>query len=99
MRPNFVTFLKKQFELTDSEGNVSSRVIGIIAMLIGALLCYAGSKLKGRNGDTTAFRDKRDDDSGGRPWWKTDPKYAGALIDQQQRRMLYCRKYDNFILS
>jgi hypothetical protein len=75
--------------LSNSGGNVSAwAMIGILAMLIGALLCYAGSKLKGRNVDTAAARDEPNDDSGGkpRPWWKTDPKYDGAL-DQQQRRM------------
>lgn len=46
--------------------------------------------LKGRNGGSTnggstASKDKPDDDSGGRPWWKPDPKYDGALFQQQQR--------------
>ena len=76
--------------LNNSESNDGAGVLlGIFSIFIGALLCYASSKLKGRNGDTTASRDKPDDDSGGkpRPWWKTVPKYDGALIDQQQRHM------------
>jgi len=76
--------------LNNTQSNDGAGVLlGVFFIFMGALLCYAGSKIKGRNGDTTASTDKPDDDSGGkpRPWWKTDPKYDGALIDQQQRRM------------
>lgn len=54
--------------LNNSESNDGAGVLlGIFFIFIGALLCYAGSKLKGRNGDTTASRDKPDNDSGGNP--------------------------------
>ena len=71
--------------LSNSEGSVGGQAIGIIAMLIGALLCYGASKLKGRNGNTTASRHKPDDDSGGKPkGW--DSRFDGALIQQQQNQ-------------
>lgn len=38
--------------LNNSESNDGAGVLlGIFFIFIGALLCYAGSKLKGRNGD------------------------------------------------
>jgi len=81
-------FLFLVSSMNSSNGNVSRVMIGILAILIGAILCYAGNKLKGSNSNNAnASRDGPDDDSGGRPWWKPDPKYDGARIDQQQRRL------------
>jgi hypothetical protein len=79
--------------LYNRDGESATRIIiGVFAIFIGMLLCYAGKKLRGREDDdddnnSSAHRDESDDDSGSRPWWKPDPKYHGAFIDQTQRRL------------
>lgn len=73
-------FLFLVFSLNNSEGNLEVQaMIGIFTMLLGALLCYVGSKLKGRNGGITSSRGKPDDGSPGRPWYRTDPYYDDMM--------------------